>query len=126
MEAWERHSEEIERCGFSVEQFGPGLLRCTGIPPMSSGADVTRLVTDLLDTLLDSEGAGGARGHRLAALVACHSAVRFGDRLDGNAQQRLLDQLVATPGGMTCPHGRPTVLVLRDDDLRRAFRRPLR
>jgi DNA mismatch repair protein MutL len=126
MEAWERHADVIERCGFIVEQFGPGLLRCTGIPPVSSGADVTRLVTDLLDTLLDSEGAAGARSHRLAALVACHSAVRFGDRLDGDAQQRLLDGLVATPGGMTCPHGRPTVLVLRDDDLRRAFRRPLR
>jgi DNA mismatch repair protein MutL len=125
MEAWEHHGDEIERCGFSVEQFGPGLLRCTGIPPMSGRADVTRLVTDLLDTLLDSEGANGARSHRLAALVACHSAVRFGDRLDGDAQQRLLDRLVATPGGMTCPHGRPTVLVLRDDDLRRAFRRPL-
>jgi DNA mismatch repair protein MutL len=126
MEAWEHHADEIERCGFSVEQFGPGLLRCTGIPPISGGADVTRLVTDLLDTLLDSEGAADARRHRLAALVACHSAVRFGDRLDGEAQQRMLDRLVATPGGMTCPHGRPTVLVLRDDDLRRAFRRPLR
>ncbi len=126
MEAWERHAAEIAGCGFSVEQFGPGLLRCTGVPPMSGGADVNRLVTDLLDTLLDSEGAAGARSHRVAALVACHSAVRFGDRLDGEAQQRLLDRLVATPGGMTCPHGRPTVLILRDDDLRRAFRRPLR
>jgi len=62
----------------------------------------------------------------LAALVACHAAVRFGDRLDLVPQQRLLDQLVATPGGTTCPHGRPSVLILDDAMLRRAFRRPAR
>jgi DNA mismatch repair ATPase MutL len=52
--------------------------------------------------------------------------VRLGDRLDAVAQQRLLDDLAETPGGMTCPHGRPTVLVLSDSDLLRAFKRPLR
>jgi DNA mismatch repair protein MutL len=74
----------------------------------------------------DRDSATEERRHRLAALVACHAAVRFGDRLDVVAQQRLLDQLVATPGGTTCPHGRPTVLVLDDAMLRRAFRRPAR
>jgi DNA mismatch repair ATPase MutL len=52
--------------------------------------------------------------------------VRFGDRLDVVAQQRLLDQMVATAGATTCPHGRPSVLVLDDAMLRRAFRRPPR
>jgi len=50
--------------------------------------------------------------------------VRFGDPLATAEQQRLLDRLVATAGGTTCPHGRPTVLVLDDATLRRAFRRP--
>jgi len=56
--------------------------------------------------------------------VACHSAVRLGDTLDPSEQQRLLDRLVEAPGGTTCPHGRPTVLVLDDAALRKAFRRP--
>lgn len=126
MEAFDEHAELIRRCGFELELFGPGMLRCTGVPTGTAADDAARLVTDLLDTLRQREGSPDVQRHRLAALVACHSAVRLGDRLEPQAQQGLLDRLVATPGGMTCPHGRPTVLMLDDAELRRAFRRPAR
>ena len=114
------------RCGFSIEQFGPGAVRCTAVPMTAADADPEVLVAELIDRIDDRDAGAEERRHRLAALVACHSAVRFGDRLDVIAQQRLLDQVVATPGGTTCPHGRPSVLVLDDAVLRRAFRRPPR
>jgi DNA mismatch repair protein MutL len=116
----------FSRCGFTIEQFGPGAVRCTAVPMTAAGADPELLVEAIIDRLDDRDSATEERRHRLAALVACHAAVRFGDRLDVVAQQRLLDELVATPGGTTCPHGRPTVLVLDDAMLRRAFRRPAR
>jgi len=96
------------------------------VPLTAAGADPELLVADLIERLDDHDAGTEDRRHRLAALVACHAAVRFGDRLDVVAQQRLLDQLVATPGGTTCPHGRPSVLILDDATLRRAFRRPAR
>ncbi len=116
----------FSRCGFSIEQFGPGAVRCTAVPVTAAGADPEVLVAELIERLDDRDAGTEERRHRLAALVACHSAVRFGDRLDVVAQQRLLDQLVATPGGTTCPHGRPSLLMLDDAMLRRAFRRPAR
>ena len=116
----------FSRCGFSIEQFGPGAVRCTAVPMSAAATDPEVLVGAIIDRLDDRDAATEERRHRLAALVACHAAVRFGDRLDVVAQQRLLDQLVATPGGTTCPHGRPSVLVLDDAMLRRAFRRPPR
>jgi DNA mismatch repair protein MutL len=116
----------FSRCGFTIEQFGPGAVRCTAVPLTAAGADPELLVADLIERLDDHDAGTEDRRHRLAALVACHAAVRFGDRLDVVAQQRLLDQLVATPGGTTCPHGRPSVLILDDATLRRAFRRPAR
>jgi DNA mismatch repair ATPase MutL len=36
----------------------------------------------------------------------------------------LLRQLAQTAEPISCPHGRPTVLVLADPQLRRLFRRP--
>jgi DNA mismatch repair protein MutL len=116
----------FSRCGFSIEQFGPGAVRCTAVPATAAGADPEVLVAAIIDRLDEREAGAEERRHRLAALVACHAAVRFGDRLDIVPQQRLLDQLVATPGGTTCPHGRPSVLILDDAMLRRAFRRPAR
>jgi DNA mismatch repair protein MutL len=116
----------FSRCGFAIEQFGPGAVRCTAVPMSAADADPEVLVGELLEGLDQRDAGTEERRHRLAALVACHAAVRFGDRLDVAAQQRLLDQLMATPGGTTCPHGRPSVLILDDTVLRRAFRRPPR
>jgi DNA mismatch repair protein MutL len=116
----------FSRCGFSIEQFGPGAVRCTAVPMTAASANPEALVAAIIDRLDEPDTGTEERRHRLAALVACHAAVRFGDRLDVAAQQRLLDQLAATPGGTTCPHGRPSVLVLDDAMLRRAFRRPAR
>src|SRR5436853_7188432 len=62
-------------CGFGVDIFGPGVIRCTAVPATSSGVDPERLLAELIDTL-DEEPTGDARYHRVAALVACHSAVR--------------------------------------------------
>jgi DNA mismatch repair protein MutL len=124
--ALERLSECLDTLtgmGFQVEPFGPGLVRCRAVPAAAGSADPERLVRDLLDSL---QGAGDAtiRRRRLAALTACHAAVRLGDRLDPREQGRLLERLVVTPGGLTCPHGRPTAIVLDDRSLRRAFGRP--
>ncbi len=116
----------FSRGGFTVELFGPGAIRCTAVPMAAAAADPERLVAELIERLDEPTAGGDERRHRAAALVACHAAVRFGDRLEIVAQQRLLDQLAATPGGTTCPHGRPSVLVLDDAALRRAFRRPPR
>ena len=125
-ERLERHHDFIESIGFSVEPFGPDTMRCTAVPAAAASGDAERLVVELIDTL-DTNGVDvDVRRSRIAALVACHSAVRFGDRLEPAAQQQLLDRLMATPGGMTCPHGRPTLIVLDDPVLRRAFRRPAR
>lgn len=123
IEAFAAHGELVEGFGFSVDVFGPTTLRCTAVPAGATVAEPARLLGDLLDSL----GGGGPvteQRHRAAALVACHAAVRFGDELSARAQQTLLDQLVRTPGGMTCPHGRPTLTVFDDAMLRRLFRRP--
>jgi DNA mismatch repair protein MutL len=109
--------------GYQLEPFGPGLIRCSAVPAAAASLDPERLVRDLLESL-PAGGDAPARRRRLAALTACHAAVRLGDRLDPREQLRLLERLAVTPGGLTCPHGRPTVIVLDDQSLRRAFGRP--
>ncbi|MFN2568455.1 MAG: DNA mismatch repair endonuclease MutL [Candidatus Dormibacteria bacterium] len=125
MERHAAHADLIAACGFELEVFGPGLLRCSAVPLGHDRGDVAALVGELLSAL-DDEGGGGEAGrrHRLSATVACHSAVRLGDALGMEEQQSLLDRLVITPGGASCPHGRPTMLRLEEATLRRAFGRP--
>ncbi|MDQ6772362.1 MAG: DNA mismatch repair endonuclease MutL [Candidatus Dormibacteraeota bacterium] len=115
------HAERLSALGFDVEPFGAGAVRLRATPaemPAGRGPEGLRA---LLQTLVE------ARPHTVleeaAASVACHSAVRFGDRLDLSEQRRLLDELGQAPQSITCPHGRPTRLVLDWQTLRRHFRR---
>jgi len=117
-------TESLQQWGIEVEEFGPSSLRCRAVPVSAAKADMTKLIPLLIDELTDGGSDDVNRKHRAAALVACHSAVRLGDRLGLEEQQALLDQLVEVPTATTCPHGRPTVFVLDDETLRRAFDRP--
>ncbi|EIE26083.1 hypothetical protein COCSUDRAFT_40245 [Coccomyxa subellipsoidea C-169] len=51
---------------------------------------------------------------RVLASKACHSAIRFGDVLDIDQCERLLENLKSTRAWHCCAHGRPTVAPLVD------------
>ncbi len=112
---------ELSRAGFEVELFGERTLRCAAVPV---GMAATRVRAVLLDALT-SRKAGLSEGglHRMAALLACHSAVRFGDPLSPEEVRALLASLAHTTGGITCPHGRPAVLMMGEGLLLAAFHR---
>jgi DNA mismatch repair protein MutL len=122
-EAVAKGRDTLTALGLDIELFGPGLLRCRAVPAAAPPHDPERLVREILAALGESCDES-ARRHRLAALTACHAAVHLGDRLGEPEQARLLERLTTTPGGMTCPHGRPTVVVMDDASVRRAFGRP--
>ena len=81
-------------------------------------------VLDLLLTDLLGERTPDRRLRETAALLACHSAVRFGDTMTPESARQLLSLLAVTEDPISCPHGRPTTLILPDDQLRRLFKRP--
>ncbi|MGH3422072.1 MAG: hypothetical protein ACRDOD_21055, partial [Streptosporangiaceae bacterium] len=114
----------LERAGFEVHAFGDATLRCTAVPVGTRLSELTALMRELLGNRGTAEDRSNARRHRLAASVACHSAIRFGDPIDPAQVERLLQDLAETPGGITCPHGRPAALLLSEAQLLAAFHRP--
>jgi DNA mismatch repair protein MutL len=113
----------LARIGFEVEQFGQGTLRCTAVPPQLRLSELESVLLEALEAWEDRDATEAALGHRLAASVACHSAVRFGDQMARVEVDALLRDLAGTEGGITCPHGRPAVLLLSEDQLLTAFHR---
>jgi DNA mismatch repair protein MutL len=103
--------------GFEVEAFGPREARLMAAPAEMPPA---RIEAGFLEVL------AGLRSRSLdqaLASLACHSAVRFGDPLEPAEQRRLIEELASTTPDATCPHGRPTRLLLEWQDLKRHFRR---
>ncbi|MGI8607823.1 MAG: DNA mismatch repair endonuclease MutL [Candidatus Dormibacteria bacterium] len=111
--------------GLEIEEFGSGAARLVAYDPVLPKARLDRLAIEVLDTLV-SEGREvdlHRRLERALYTVACHSAVRFGQRLSREEMEQLLRDLEVADPGITCPHGRPTLLEIPESRLRREFRR---
>jgi DNA mismatch repair protein MutL len=80
------------------------------------------LVRDIIGEI-QNEGSADERVERALHTVACRAAVKLGDVLDNQAMQNIIDSLRTVSRRDFCPHGRPSVLLLSDETLRRVFRR---
>ncbi len=115
------HRADLASLGLEYEEFGPRSLRITAVPAEMPAGRATAAVQETLAALSETRGDGAM--HKAAAALACHSAVRFGDVLDVAEQRRLLADLETAEESITCPHGRPTRLVVEWQELTRHFRR---
>jgi DNA mismatch repair protein MutL len=120
---FQEHAAWLQAVGFTGEMFGPHTIRLRAAPSDMPEDRVARAL-DLLLTDLVGERTPDRRLRETAALIACHSAVRFGDPLTPETARELLRALATTNEPISCPHGRPTTLILPDDQLRRLFKRP--
>jgi DNA mismatch repair protein MutL len=120
--SFQEHEAWLQTLGFEGERFGPHTIRVRAAPSDMPEGRVER-VLDLLLTDLLGERTPDRRLRETAALLACHSAVRFGDTMTPESARQLLSSLALTEEPISCPHGRPTTVILPDDQLRRLFKR---
>jgi DNA mismatch repair protein MutL len=122
----EENLEALLGLGYDVEPFGGGSLRVRAVPALLAGRDAGVALHGILRDLRDREGgewAVATARDRLAATLACHSAVRAGQALTVPAMARIVRDLRATAHPALCPHGRPTCVRIPRDDLSRWFGR---
>jgi DNA mismatch repair protein MutL len=116
----------LEGAGCQIEPFGRGVMRLTSLPPDVTAGAVASFVADLLAHADRFDGVVDGRlpwREELAALTACHDAIRAGDRLPAASPPELLRQLLACRDPRHCPHGRPTMITLARAEVERLFGR---
>jgi DNA mismatch repair protein MutL len=72
---------------------------------------------------LDRGSAAEDALRRIAALTACHAAVKANDRLTHEKMRHILDELRRTAHSTVCPHGRPVMLRLTRRQIEKNFER---
>ena len=115
------HRQHLAKLGLEYEEFGPRSVRITAVPAELPPGRTTAAVQEMLGALAENRGDDAL--DKAAAALACHSAVKFGDVLDISEQRRLLADLEGAEESITCPHGRPTRLLVEWQELTRHFRR---
>ncbi|MHC4591802.1 MAG: DNA mismatch repair endonuclease MutL [Planctomycetota bacterium] len=117
--------EDLARFGMDIEAFGERTVIVRSFPQILGRFDGKRFFEDLLDELEGPEGARKVDGRleKLIRMMACRGAVKAGQRLSADQMRRLLEQRQEAGPTDTCPHGRPTTILLSRRELDKQFRR---
>lgn len=124
-----RIAEELERNGFEVEPFGPQTLAVKAAPVGLEGPALERMLSQVIDQSA-ADNMEPERNEdlttlrtRIAASIACHSAIKVNTALDPARMEWLLLELGKTSHPTSCPHGRPIALLYSWREILRAFHR---
>jgi DNA mismatch repair protein MutL len=113
--------EELTQSGFALEPFGERTYLVRAVPSLLGGEDWAAVLRETLDAL-----AGEARNNwteKMLASIACHGAVKSGQKLSDDEMRALVRQLEQSANPHTCPHGRPTIIHLGTAQLEKEFGR---
>lgn len=122
---FEKYLDYFKSLGFQIEPFGKNTFSIRSIPAILKNANITQVISDVLDELIESEKAKTIRDltEEIIKLIACHSSIRAGARLKEEEIKSLLRQLSSSENKYTCPHGRPTMIKLSKCELEKKFKR---
>ena len=122
-------AEELERNGFEAEPFGPQTLAVKAAPVGLEGRELERTLTEVIEQASQPEEEAHSNQdlsslrRRIAASIACHSAIKVNTPLDPERMEWLLLELAKTEHPTSCPHGRPIALLYSWREIQRAFHR---
>ena len=119
------HQEALAELGLGVEDFGGGTVLVTTYPAVLGNRPPQAILRAVVDYLVSKDRLPNREQllHDLLSLMACHAAVRAGDRLTAEEIAALVDQRDLAKDTHHCPHGRPASLLFSRHELDRQFRR---
>ncbi|MBC8646948.1 MAG: hypothetical protein H7X85_07275 [Thermoanaerobaculia bacterium] len=116
--------EDLQAAGFEIEPMSGRSYAIAALPAETTDRDPGETLREALAGLAEAgTGDEAHRRDRLAASLACRSAVTIRYHLAPEEIRRLLADWSRTSDRFTCPHGRPVVLLMTEEDLEKFFKR---
>jgi DNA mismatch repair protein MutL len=116
--------EVLAEWGFALEAWGEGYVRLRALPATLPVEDVQAALLDIADHLVGQGGSTPSDWREtLLTTLSCHTSVRAGQALALEEMRELLLALERCVSPRTCPHGRPTMVLLTPGQLERQFGR---
>ena len=119
------YADVLNQLGLGVQEFGRQTVLIDRYPVMLKKANLPQLVRDLAEQLDQPEKQPDRRDllDSLLHMMSCKAAIKAGQRLSPEEIDSLLAQRHLIDDAHHCPHGRPTALVLTENELERQFGR---
>ena len=117
--------ETLEDIGFEFSPFGGNTYSVRAVPALGRRLESAEAVHDILRDLFLRGKVSPDSTNRddILKLLACRGSIKSGKELTIAEMNRLLQDLGACDNPLTCPHGRPVMVVIDQNQLERLFGR---
>ena len=117
------YSRTFQEMGYQWDEEAEG-VRLTAIPVDFPSVDKEEVFLEILDGLSeDSEQLSGESLYNKIASMSCKAAIKGNQQISFQECDALLDELLQLENPFACPHGRPTIIAFRKQDLEKMFKR---
>lgn len=118
------HLSFFEHIGFEISEFKNNTFRIDSVPLIFQDRNLKELLTELLmDIEQEKKIDVDTISDKMIAYLACRAAVKAGESLTKKQTKDLIEKLEKTRNNSTCPHGRPTKIIIDIQQLHRMFKR---
>jgi DNA mismatch repair protein MutL len=117
--------ETLEDIGFEFSPFGGNTYSVRAVPALGRRLESAEAVHDILrDLFLRGKVAPGSTNRdEILKLLACRGSIKSGKELTVAEMNHLLQELGECDNPLTCPHGRPVMVAIDQNQLERLFAR---
>ncbi len=120
---FDEHKADFEQAGFHFANSSIGIA-IQEVPQLVSSKEMTSFFRSLLSGLEDRDEPDLKDfKHKLFATMACKAAIKAGDSISETEKRQLIDNLLTMPDRFTCPHGRPSHIMISTSELEKLFKR---
>ena len=113
-------SSHLREFGLIVDDFGDGTVVVRAIPPILKRSYIIEVIRGIIDI---GPKYIERKKDDIIKLISCKGAIKAHEKLSVFEMEELLGQLLKCENPYTCPHGRPTIIQFRQEDLEKMFKR---
>ena len=109
--------------GFDIESFGIlNEWKINRVPSYLINKNIQSTVMGIIADFANNHSDNNNSDSRLKTL-ACHSSIEFGDKLSNMEMLKLIEDISKCKEPWKCPHGRPVLIQINEDELTKWFSR---
>jgi len=108
--------------GFEIEIASQDRVRILAVPSFVKDIALRELLQEIIEEISEGQNTPTV-SKNFAASIACHSAIKGGQKLSEDDMRSLFEALFASDYPYHCPHGRPTMIKFDPLQLEKMFGR---
>lgn len=119
------HLSLFHKLGFDIAPFKDNVFALRTVPLLFHDRKPEELISEVLSDLEEGKNPKDidTTSQKLIAYLACRASIKAGEQLAKKQVKDLVEKLEQTPHNATCPHGRPTKIIIDLEQLHKMFKR---